>query len=240
MNVLNNKKSIDENNNQEQKNKKVKKVKKVKKELQLYYDNKLIEVGIDEAGRGCLSGRVYVGAVILPKSIDDDIYKQIKDSKKLSRKKRKILRKYIEKTALAYSVAYATSEEIDQLNILEATLQTMHTAISGLSIEPEQILVDGNRFHTYMSKKGNFIPHELIKGGDNLYYSIAAASILAKVYHDEYIEDLCEEDPSLQEKYNWLNNMCYGTKAHLEGIKKYGVTKHHRKSFKPCQLNYKK
>ena len=213
--------------------------KKPKPELKLFYDKDLIEVGIDEAGRGCLSGRVYVGAVILPKEIESDMYKQIKDSKKLSKKKRKILRKYIERIALAYSVAYAEPEEVDQLNILEATLQTMHTALDGLSIEPEQLLVDGNRFHTYISKKGNFIPHELIKGGDNLYYSIAAASILAKVYHDEYIEQLCEEDPSLHEKYNWLNNMGYGTKAHMNGIKEYGITKYHRKSFKPCQQIHK-
>ena len=212
-----------------------KKKPELKPELKLFYDKDLIEVGIDEAGRGCLSGRVYVGAVILPKEIEGDIYKQIKDSKKLSKKKRKILRKYIERIAIAYSVAYAEPEEIDQLNILEATLQTMHTAIDGLSIEPQQLLVDGNRFHNYISTKGNFIPHELIKGGDNLYYSIAAASILAKVYHDEYVEELCEQDPDLHEKYSWLNNMCYGTKAHMNGIKEYGITKHHRKSFKPCQ-----
>ena len=210
-------------------------IKKKKPELKLFYDKDLIEVGIDEAGRGCLSGRVYVGAVILPKEIESDMYKQIKDSKKLSKKKRKILRVYIERIALAYSVAYAEPEEVDQLNILEATLQTMHTALDGLTIEPEQLLVDGNNFHTYISKKGNFIPHELIKGGDNLYYSIAAASILAKVYHDEYIEELCEQDPSLHEKYNWLNNMGYGTKAHMNGIKEYGITKYHRKSFKPCR-----
>ena len=168
----------------------VPKEKKKKPELKLFYDKDLIEVGIDEAGRGCLSGRVYVGAVILPKQIEGDMYKQIKDSKKLSKKKRNMLRIYIERIALAYSVAYAEPEEVDDLNILEATLQTMHTALDGLTIEPEQLLVDGNRFHNYISTKGNFIPHELIKGGDNLYYSIAAASILAKVYHDEYVETL--------------------------------------------------
>ena len=217
----------------------VPKEKKKKPELKLFYDKDLIEVGIDEAGRGCLSGRVYVGAVILPKEIEGDMYKQIKDSKKLSKEKRHILRTYIERVALAYSVAYAEPEEVDQLNILEATLQTMHIAVDGLSIEPEQLLVDGNRFHNYISTKGNFIPHELIKGGDNLYYSIAAASILAKVYHDEYVEALCEQDPSLHEKYNWLNNMGYGTKAHMNGIKEYGITKYHRKSFKPCQQIHK-
>ena len=209
--------------------------KKKTPELKLFWDDELIEVGIDEAGRGCLSGRVYVGAVILPKEIEGDMYKQIKDSKKLSRKKRHILRTYIERIALSFCVAYAEPEEVDQLNILEATLQTMHKAIEGLSIEPEQILVDGDRFHMYVSKKGNFIPHELIKNGDNLYYSIAAASILAKVYHDEYVNELCENDPELHEKYDWNNNMCYGTKSHMNGIKAYGITKYHRRSFKPCR-----
>ena len=213
---------------------KTKKQKKKKIPLTLYYDTELIEAGIDEAGRGCLSGRVYVGAVILPKEINDDIYTQIKDSKKLSRKKRKVLREYIEKTALAYSVAYAEPEEIDSLNILEATVQTMHKALDGLSIEPEQILVDGTQFHMYSSKSGNFIPHETVINGDNTYYSIAAASILAKVYHDEYVEELCINDPALQEKYDWENNMCYGTRKHMEGIRTHGINRYHRKSFKPC------
>ena len=210
--------------------------KKTKPEpLKLYYDNDAIEVGIDEAGRGCLSGRVYVGAVILPKTIDDDIYTQIKDSKKISRKKRKVLRKYIEKIAIAYSVAYSDAEEIDSLNILGATLKTMHKALDGLSIEPEQILVDGKQFNMYVSKKGNSIPYETVINGDNTYYSIAAASILAKVYHDEYIEQICKDEPELQEKYDWLNNMCYGTRNHMEGIRTHGITKYHRKSFKPCK-----
>lgn len=204
-------------------------------ELKLYYDKDAVEVGIDEAGRGCLSGRVYVGAVILPKEIEGDMYKQIKDSKKISRKKRKILRHYIERIALSFSVAYAEPAEVDSLNILEATLQTMHKAIKGLSIEPEQILVDGNHFHTYTSKEKQFIPHELVINGDNKYYSIAAASILAKVYHDEYVEELCRNEPELQEKYDWQNNMCYGTRSHMNGIRMYGITKYHRTSFKPCR-----
>ena len=215
--------------------KKPKKTKKTKPEpLKLYHNKDLIEVGIDEAGRGCLSGRVYVGAVILPKEINDDIYTQIKDSKKISRKKRKVLREYIEKTAIAYSVAYAEPEEIDSLNILGATLKTMHKALNGLSIEPEQILVDGKQFNLYTSKKGNSIPYETVINGDNTYYSIAAASILAKVYHDEYVEALCIKDPTLQEKYDWEHNMCYGTRKHMEGIRQHGISQYHRKSFKPC------
>ena len=212
-----------------------KKTKKTSVPLKLYYDKELLEVGIDEAGRGCLSGRVYVGAVILPKTIDDDIYTQIKDSKKISRKKRKILREYIEKTAIAFNVAYAEPEEIDDLNILGATLKTMHKALNGLSIEPEQILVDGKQFNMYTSRSGHFIPHETVINGDNIYYSIAAASILAKVYHDEYVETLCKENPEFQEKYDWLHNMCYGTRTHMEGIRTHGITRYHRKSFKPCK-----
>lgn len=213
----------------------IKKKKTPPPELKLYYDKELLEVGIDEAGRGCLSGRVYVGAVILPKEIEGDMYKQIKDSKKLSRKKRKVLRRYIERIAIAYSVAYAEPEEVDSLNILGATLKTMHKAIDGLSIEPEQILVDGNHFNIYTSKSCTFIPHELVINGDNIYYSIAAASILAKVYHDEYVEELCKNEPELQEKYDWKNNMGYGTRSHMNGIQEYGISKYHRKSFKPCR-----
>jgi len=216
-------------------NTKTKKKKQKAPPLKLYYDDELLEAGLDEAGRGCLSGRVYVAAVILPKEIEGDMYTQIKDSKKLSRKKRHILRQYIERIALSYSVAYAEPAEVDSLNILQATLQTMHKAIDGLSLEPEQLLIDGNHFHMYTSKSGSFIPHELVINGDNIYYSIAAASILAKVYHDEYVQELCRNDPKLQEKYDWLNNMCYGTRSHMSGIREYGISKHHRTSFKPCR-----
>ena len=204
--------------------------------MELFFDSdpNLKEVGIDEAGRGCLSGRVYVGAVILPKSIDDEKHKEIKDSKKLSRKKRKELRHYIEKTALSYSVAYAEPNEVDAKNILRATLDTMHKAVDGLDIVPDQILVDGNRWNIYTNINGDVIPHQLIKGGDNKYYSIAAASILAKVYHDEYVEKLCTQNPDYN-KYDWLNNMCYGTVKHREAIQKHGITKHHRKTFGICK-----
>ena len=204
--------------------------------MELFFDSdpNLKEVGIDEAGRGCLSGRVYVGAVILPKNIDDEKYKEIKDSKKLSRKKRKELRTYIEKIAIAYNVAYAEPNEVDAKNILRATLDTMHKAVDGLNVVPDQILVDGNRWNIYTNKDGDVIPHQLIKGGDNKYYSIAAASILAKVYHDEYVERLCEQNPDYN-KYGWLDNMCYGTVKHRDAIQKYGITKHHRKTFGICK-----
>jgi ribonuclease HII len=207
--------------------------------MKLFFDDdkNVLEVGIDEAGRGCLSGRVYVGAVILPREFPDEKYKEIKDSKKLSRKKRTELREYIEKTAVAFSVCYSDPTEIDAKNILEATLDTMHCCVDSLieaGTEPDLILVDGDRWKMYTNVDGDVIPNQLIKSGDNKYYSIAAASILAKVYHDEYVQKLCEQNPDY-EKYDWLNNMCYGTQKHRDAIKKYGITKHHRKTFGICK-----
>ena len=204
--------------------------------MKIFFDENdgVKEVGIDEAGRGCLSGRVYVGAVILPREFPDEKYKEIKDSKKLTRKKRLELREYIEKICIASCVAYSEPNEIDAKNILNATLDTMHSAVKGLGMEPDLILVDGDRWNMYTNEDGDIIPHQLIKSGDNLYYSIAAASILAKVYHDEYVQNLCKQNPDY-EKYDWLNNMCYGTKKHIEAIKEHGITKHHRKTFGICK-----
>jgi len=206
--------------------------------LKLFYDKdpNIIEVGIDEAGRGCLSGRVYVAGVIFAKNLPiiNNRFSEIKDSKKLSRKKRADLRKYIEENALAYSVNYSEPNEIDHINILNATLKTMHKVVDSLKIQPNLILVDGNRWNIYTNKEGDVIPHQLIKGGDNRYYSIAAASILAKEYHDEYVRKLCEINEDYI-KYDWLNNMCYGTKKHIDAIKKYGICKYHRKTFGICK-----
>ena len=204
--------------------------------LKLFFDDNIDikEAGIDEAGRGCLSGRVYSAAVILPREFPDDKYKEIKDSKKLSRKKRAELRIYIEENALSYSVAYAEPNVIDNKNILNATLDTMHDAVNGLNIKPDFLLVDGNRFKIYFDENDDIIPHMLVKGGDNIYYSIAAASILAKEYHDEYVKNLCKLNTDFK-KYDWENNMCYGTKKHMEAIKKYGITKYHRKTFGICK-----
>ena len=203
--------------------------------MEFCFDREGLEVGIDEAGRGCLAGRVYVGAVILPMDFgDDETYLQIKDSKKISKKKRKVLRRWIEENALAYSVGWVDEKEVDRINILQATFKAMHKALDGISIEFDRILVDGDKFKLY-TKAGEIKEAICIKGGDNIYYNIAAASILAKVYHDEYVEGLCSENEELDKKYGWLSNMSYGTKRHIDGIKQFGITKYHRKSFGLCK-----
>lgn len=184
------------------------------------------ECGTDESGRGCLAGPVTAAAVILPKSFRN---KLINDSKKLTAISRYELRDLIEKKAICYSVHHIYMEEIDQINILNASILAMHHCIDKLETTPEFILVDGNRFHNYKQ-----IPHECIVEGDGKYLNIAAASILAKTYRDELMTQMHEEFPM----YNWKQNKGYGTKEHREAIKEYGITKYHRKSFKlfPEQL----
>jgi len=208
-------------------------------ELLPYQTEGVIEVGIDEAGRGCLFGRVYVAGVILPNNIielceEEDII--IKDSKKMSKKNKEKARTFIEKNAIDYSIIYKENDYIDQYNIFEATHKSMHEVVSNLIIQPEKILVDGNYFRKYWTNTGNEIEHECIIGGDNIYMSIAAASILAKTYKDEYIKDIVEKYPEFKE-YDLLNNSGYGTANHLEAIKIYGITQFHRKSFGICK-NY--
>jgi ribonuclease HII len=194
----------------------------------------ILECGIDEAGRGCLVGRVYTASVILPDTFPDEIYLQIKDSKKLSIKKRDILRKYIETHAISYSVDYADIDEITNDNILHATIKSMHRAISKLSVKPEYIAVDGNYWKPYIESNNELIPHMLVTGGDNKYRNIAAASILAKTHHDQYINELVDNNPEL-EKYGLRKNMSYGTKIHLDAIKTYGISQYHRKTFGICR-----
>lgn len=199
--------------------------------LKRFLDAGKVEVGIDEAGRGSLIGNVFAGAVIIDPDLEHECISQIKDSKKISKKKRLQLRDFIEENATAFSVGSATPAEIDDMNILHATYLAMHRALDGLDVNIDNILVDGNSFKPYMSTTaGDFIPHECVIDGDNTYTSIACASILAKVYHDEHIEDICKIDPSL-EQYDLLSNMGYGTKKHIEAIKKHGITQYHRKSF---------
>jgi len=185
-----------------------------------------IEVGIDEAGRGPLIGRVYAAAVIWPKDLDNP---EIKDSKKISSKKRKELRQWIEENVIDFGIGYSEPEEIDQINILQATFRAMHMALNKLTVKPNSILVDGNKF-----KKYHNIKHQCIIKGDTKFYSISAASILAKEYHDLYIKELCLKNPELDTNYKLLSNMGYGTKDHINGIEEYGVTQFHRKSFKRC------
>ena len=177
------------------------------------------EAGIDEAGRGSLAGPVTAAAVILGKNFK---IKNLNDSKKLSQSKRLELKKFIEKNALAYSVAFVSSYQIDKNNILNSTFEAMHKSIEGLNIEPDFILVDGNLFKPYRDLK-----YKCIIKGDQKYQNIAAASILAKTYRDEYMSNLHLKFP----EYNWIKNKGYGTKFHIDMITKFGRTKYHRKSF---------
>ena len=177
------------------------------------------EAGIDEAGRGSLAGPVTAAAVILGKKFEN---KNLNDSKKLSQSKRLELKKFIEKNALAYSVAFVSSYQIDKNNILNSTFEAMHKSIEGLNIEPDFILVDGNLFKPYRDLK-----YKCIIKGDQKYQNIAAASILAKTYRDEYMTNLHLKFP----EYDWIRNKGYGTRYHLDMITKFGKTKYHRKSF---------
>lgn len=205
--------------------------------LKFYKEDGIIEVGIDEAGRGCLIGRVYAAAVIWPKSMTDDIHTQIRDSKKVPKKKRPLLRDYIIENAIAYGIGYADEKEVDNINILQASMLAMHRALDKISNSNfDHILVDGTHFKQYINNEDDFISYTCIPSGDNIYYSIAAASILAKVSHDEYITELCKNDKTLEDKYGLLSNMGYGTKKHIEGLKKHGICNYHRKSFAPCRM----
>lgn len=184
-----------------------------------YLHQELIEAGCDEAGRGCLAGAVYAAAVILPHDFRNEL---LNDSKKLTEKQRYALREVIEREALAWAVGVVTPEEIDRINILNASFLAMHRAIDQLKIRPQHLLIDGNRFNKYVD-----IPHTTIVKGDGKYLSIAAASILAKTYRDDYMNRLAEEYPA----YDWKSNKGYPTVKHREAIKKWGVTPYHRMSF---------
>ena len=183
-----------------------------------YYIGK-IEAGCDEAGRGCLAGSVYAAAVILPDDYQNDL---LNDSKQLTEKRRYQLREIIERDAVAWAVGIVTPEEIDKINILNASILAMHRALDQLKVRPEAIIVDGNRFKPY-----NKIPHTTIVKGDGKYLSIAAASILAKTYRDDYMNRLAEEYP----QYDRRSNKGYPTKKHREAIKQFGITPYHRKSY---------
>ncbi len=190
------------------------------------YSNLLIEIGTDEAGRGCLAGPVTAAAILINDKLENEL---INDSKKLSIGSRKNLRSFIEEHNNLFSIAQVHENTIDEINILNASIEAMHKAISTLSFEPEFIIVDGNRFKPYKQ-----VPHQTIVKGDSKYLSIAAASILAKTYRDEYMLQLHEEFPM----YGWDTNMGYPTKKHRAAILEYGPCKYHRKTFRllPEQL----
>ena len=211
--------------------------------LKPFFDKTLLEVGCDEAGRGCLAGPVFAAAVILPRAstsvTEKELRKQLKvlskvnDSKKISHEVRMELRPVIEKIAVSFAVGICTVEEIDEINILNASFLAMHKAISKLEFEPELLLIDGNRFNKYKN-----ISHQCIIEGDGKYLSIACASILAKTYRDDYMNKLHEKFPA----YSWKQNKGYATRAHRFAIEMNGSTAHHRKSFtllpSPLELNF--
>lgn len=188
--------------------------------LENSFDINKIEAGLDEAGRGCYAGPVFAAAVILPK---DFYHPLLNDSKKLTEKNRDLLRPIIEKEAIAFGVSAVDHKEIDQINILQASYKAMHLSIDQLKKKPELLLIDGNRFKTY--KK---IPHQCIIKGDGKYSNIAAASILAKTYRDEYMQKIHLEYPH----YCWNKNKGYGTADHRKAIEHFGLCKYHRKTFK--------
>ena len=187
--------------------------------LKSHYYEGLIEAGCDEAGRGCLAGSVYAAAVILPSDYQNEL---LNDSKKLTAKKRYALREEIERDAIAWAVGIITPEEIDKINILNASFLAMHRALDQLKVRPEAVIVDGNRFKPYQD-----LPSTTIVKGDGKYLSIAAASILAKTYRDDYMLSLAEEYP----QYDWQSNMGYPTKKHRQAIREHGITPYHRKSY---------
>jgi len=207
-------------------------MRKARKILKGFYAENSLEAGIDEAGRGPLFGRVYVGAAILhPTDFDHSL---MRDSKKLSHRKRLQAYDYIKENAIDCAVYYYDEKVIDDMNIFNATYGAMHKALDKLQVRPEIILVDGSHFIPY-SFEGNEVSHVCIEKGDDTYSSIAAASILAKVERDKYIEDLCDKYENLNEFYGLASNKGYGTAKHIEGIKQHGISKWHRKTFGICK-----
>jgi ribonuclease HII len=185
-----------------------------------YLQDELIEAGCDEAGRGCLAGPVFAAAVILPKNFTHDI---LRDSKKLNERDRADLRRIIEQEALSFAVSMVDHQEIDRINILNASIKAMHLALEQLSVRPGFVIIDGNRFKPFQS-----IPFECVVKGDDKYYSIAAASILAKTYRDDHMLNLSVEYPN----YDWVNNKGYPTIKHRDAVIAYGLTPYHRKTFR--------
>lgn len=187
--------------------------------LKSYMYHNLIEAGCDEAGRGCLAGPVVAAAVILPKNFKHPV---LNDSKQLTAKQRELLKEEITRSAIAWNVAFIDNREIDELNILRASIKAMHLAIEGLKKEPQFLLIDGNRFFQYRS-----VDHQTVVKGDSIYFSIAAASVLAKTFRDEYMEKISGEYPM----YGWNKNKGYPTPSHRAAIAEFGITPYHRRTF---------
>lgn len=218
-----------------------------------FNENDAIEIGIDEAGRGPMFGRVYAGAVVVPRAsggtgVTEFDHSLMKDSKKFhSKKKIEQVAEYIKENAIAWAVEYEDEAAIDTMNILQATQSAMHKAIKNVykqleSVNPDELLllVDGNYFKPLQvlnktKTKLESLKYQLVEGGDNKYTAIAAASILAKVHRDQYIDELCEQNPELIERYGIDSNKGYGSKKHMDGIKQYGITKWHRRTFGICK-----
>lgn len=200
--------------------------------LKTFLNKSLLEAGVDEAGRGPLFGRVYTAAVIIP---PDETFQQkfIKDSKKLSEKNRNEAFEFIKENAIDWSVQYKDEKYIDINNIYNSTYDSMHDSLDNLLVKPEYLLIDGSEFQLWM-QNDKIVPHKCVVKGDNLYASIASASILAKVSRDNYIKEMCEKYPKLDEYYNLSKNKGYGTREHMEGIKRYGISPWHRRSFGIC------
>lgn len=202
-----------------------------------YQKEERLEMGIDEAGRGCLFGPVFVAGVILPNNILELCEKSnivLKDSKKMTKKNRTIARDFIIQNAIDYSIVSKDNNFIDEKNIFATTMIGMHEVVDNIIIKPEKILVDGDHFNYYKDSNDNIIDSECVIKGDDTYMCIAAASILAKTAKDAYIEELVEKYPELN-KYSLTHNSGYGTVAHIEAIKKYGITEFHRKTFGICK-----
>lgn len=205
----------------------------IRKMLKSFYEKGKLEVGIDEAGRGPLFGRVYIGAVILPQDDSFD-HSLMRDSKKLNEKNRLEAYEYIVNNAIDWTSYWVTEKEVDKMNVFQATHYGMHRALDNLIVKPEHIIVDGDKFYEY-ERDGKIIPSVCVVGGDDKYSSIAAASIIAKVERDQYIKDLCEQYPNLNHFYDLEKNKGYGTKKHLDGIRKHGISEWHRKTFGICK-----
>ena len=204
--------------------------------MKLFHTESIIEVGVDEAGRGPLFGRVYAAAVVWPPDLESPLIKDSKDSMFKRKGQMEISFKFIQEHAIAYGIGYSDETVIKEKNILQATMDAMHQAIRQCNVKIDQILVDGNYFRIYSDSNGDPVNYVTVIKGDSTYYSIAAASILAKYSRDQYIVELCRQYPELDSRYGLLKNKGYGTAFHIEAIKKHGITQFHRTQFGICKI----